>query len=248
MHPSAFLKARLFVETYCDAAADGCSVLDVGAKAYHDHESHRSLFPAPRFAYTGLDVEDGPNVDIRVTGYIWHEIADSTFDVVVSSQTFEHNPLFWVTMCEMARVLKPGGRLLVVAPGGGTVHRYPYDCWRFYPDAWLALCNMTGLRLIESYFETDQVFGLIDGGRWRDSAVIAEKPDDPQMDRRLKELVAPYAEQRFALDGAPSIGPCFSRYEAAVQEQARRAPFRRRLKHSMRRFTGYKLRPIFSGA
>lgn len=35
----------------------------------------------------------------------------------------------------MARILEPGGTMLVVAPSAGIVHRYPFDCWRYYPDS-----------------------------------------------------------------------------------------------------------------
>ncbi|WP_048710229.1 methyltransferase domain-containing protein [Microvirga massiliensis] len=88
-------------------------------------------------------------------GYVWFELSDDRYDVAISGQTFEHNPFFWVTFCEMARILKPGGVLFVIAPGGGRVHRFPYDCWRFYPDSWGALCTLSGMHLVETYFEKD---------------------------------------------------------------------------------------------
>ena len=49
--------------------------------------------------------------------FVWNEIANETFDFVVSGQTFEHNPFFWITFAEMARVLTQGGLLLIIAPG-----------------------------------------------------------------------------------------------------------------------------------
>ena len=33
-----------------------------------------------------------------------------------------------------SRVLVPGGLACIIAPGAQGVHRFPVDCWRFYPD------------------------------------------------------------------------------------------------------------------
>ena len=109
-----------------------------------------------------------------------------------------------------------------MAPGGGAVHRYPYGCWRFYPDSWLALCHLTGMTLLETYFEPDRMAVEVQGGKWRDSAVIASKPvldaaAQEAMQLRLAALVAPFKSLPFDL-GPPAagIGPCFSAYEAEM--------------------------------
>ena len=39
------------------------------------------------------------------------------------------------------RVLKPAGLLYINAPSNGDYHRYPVDCWRFFPDSGVALQN-----------------------------------------------------------------------------------------------------------
>ena len=49
----------------------------------------------------------------------------------------------------MARVLKPGGLIFLLAPSRGPEHRYPQDCWRFYPDAYRALAKYTGMELLQ---------------------------------------------------------------------------------------------------
>ena len=50
---------------------------------------------------------------------------DNRFDLVLCNAVLEHNPFFWVTFAEAARVLSPGGFLVIVAPGAGDIHRYP---------------------------------------------------------------------------------------------------------------------------
>jgi hypothetical protein len=42
---------------------------------------------------------------------------------------------------ETLRILKPTGLLYINAPSNGIFHRYPVDCWRFYPDSGVALQN-----------------------------------------------------------------------------------------------------------
>ena len=91
--------------------------------------------------YVGLYMQAGRNVDnVAKNPVVYSEVEDESFDFIVSGQAFEHNPFFWVSFCEMARILKQGGVMLVIAPSAGRVHRHPFDCWRYYPDLWLALC------------------------------------------------------------------------------------------------------------
>ena len=47
------------------------------------------------------------------------------------------------------RILRPGGLLYINVPSNGDFHRYPLDCWRFYPDAGVALVRWAGRRGIE---------------------------------------------------------------------------------------------------
>jgi SAM-dependent methyltransferase len=224
MHLSSLLKARLFVETYAGrgpAAAGRRRVLEVGSKSYDAQQTYRPLFPPEAFDYVGLDVEPGPNVDVvPAAGYVWDEIGDDSFDLCVSGQTFEHNPFFWVTFGEIGRILKPGGHAFICAPGAGSVHRFPYDCWRFYPDAWRALAALTGLELVESWFESDAAAEAMPGGMWRDSCAIVRKPagDAAALNDRLRALAAPHRGRGFALPDLPPPGPAFGAYAAKAAE------------------------------
>ncbi|KQZ81865.1 hypothetical protein ASD64_08890 [Mesorhizobium sp. Root157] len=200
-------------------------VLEVGSKSYHDQDTYRGLFPSPAYSYSGLDIEAGNNVDIvPANPFIWNEIKNNSFDICVSGQTFEHNPYFWITFAEIARVLTPGGMALIVAPGGGPVHRYPVDCWRFYPDSWAALCAVTGMELVESYFETDDMAATVTGGGWRDSAVITRKPQlkGSQLTtfhKRLDELVGLFKKENMPLQRAPlEPGKWITAYREEMQK------------------------------
>lgn len=179
MHKTSFVKAEYFYRDYI-AKAEGSKplkILDIGSKIYEGQKSYRDVFTGTGVEYVGLDLEDGENVNIVPANmFLWKEIENESFDFCISGQTFEHNPFFWITFAEIARILKPGGQVLIVAPGRGDVHRYPVDCWRFYPDAWQALCSYTGLDLEESLFEDYRFNHVEEGAEWCDSSLIASKP------------------------------------------------------------------------
>ena len=76
-----------------------------------------------------MDMTPGKNVDIVLPSpYRWRGIESNSVDVLISGQAFEHIEFFWITMLEIARVLKPGGLCCIIAPSGGAEHKYPVDC------------------------------------------------------------------------------------------------------------------------
>jgi len=80
----------------------------------------------------------------------------------------EHDRCFWKSIPEMARVLAPGGRLLLTTRGiGFPVHRHPSDYWRFTPEAVEALLTDAGLNVLES---------VEDDPYWPGVLALATKP------------------------------------------------------------------------
>jgi SAM-dependent methyltransferase len=123
-----------------------------------------------------MDLAPGPNVDVILHHpYRWREVASESVDVLISGQVLEHVEFFWITMLEISRVLKPGGLACIIVPSRGPEHRYPFDCWRFYPDGMRTLANTA--RLITERVST-QWEGSSDPGSdlWRDSVLVARKP------------------------------------------------------------------------
>lgn len=223
MHPTSFAKLASIEQVYLQPLTGQgrrLCVLDVGSKSGDVANTYRPLFDDNRYDYTGLDLEPGGNVDlVPKDPYCWYELADESFDAVISGQTFEHNPYFWITMAEIARVLKPGGLTAVTAPSKGWVHRYPLDCWRFYPDSWIALAAYVGLEVVEYYVESPPYRKAVFGERWGDSLLIARKPalDDPSIRHgyyeRLHRIVDTRAELPPVPPGKERRGPAIERYE-----------------------------------
>jgi SAM-dependent methyltransferase len=123
-------------------------VLDVGSIGRNAY--YRGIWQAGRWCYTGLDMVAGDNVDVVLDDPWIFPFDDFSFDAVISGQMLEHNEFFWLSFIEMARVLKPGGMMIHIAPSRGVEHRAPQDCWRFYRDGMAALAKWVGMEVIEA--------------------------------------------------------------------------------------------------
>lgn len=136
MHLSAFKHSRSFFDTYCNK--DNLSIAEIGS--YDVNGSIRSVVSNKVKQYVGFDFNPGPGVDVVLDDPYHLPVDDETFDVVLTTSCFEHSELFWLTFLEALRVLKPTGLLYINAPSSWMpYHRFPVDCWRFYPDAPKAL-------------------------------------------------------------------------------------------------------------
>ena len=146
------------------------TVLDVGS--YDVNGNYRCHATNTGRPYTGLDVSSGPNVDVVVADpYHWTELGERTFDVVISGQALEHIEYPWLTVAEMFRVTRPGGKACVLVPANGPEHRYPLDCYRYFPDGLSALVRSAGFVV-----ERCELFRGATAWDWDDTLVIAAKP------------------------------------------------------------------------
>ena len=175
MHNSSLLRMKWFKDTYLHTNKR-YKVLDIGS--YGLNGTYREIFNEKNFSYFGLDIQKGPNVDIVPENiYDWKEIEDDEFDVIISGQAFEHIEFFWVTMEEIARVLKKNGLVCIIAPHGFGEHRCPVDCWRFFSDGMVALARWTNLTVLHAHTNSGPSFRH---HRWfsknaADSLLVAKK-------------------------------------------------------------------------
>jgi SAM-dependent methyltransferase len=153
MHLTSYENATRFVEAY--PLSQGSTVAELGSQIIEGQESLRQLF-SDDVKYLGYDFASGKGVDVVLTDPYLIPAKDNTFDRVLTSSCFEHAEFFWLSFLEIARVCKQGGLIYLNAPSNGVFHRYPSDCWRFYPDSGLALERWAkregiDLTLLESY-------------------------------------------------------------------------------------------------
>lgn len=72
-----------------------------------------------------------------------------SFDLVVNTQVLEHVRDPQTVLRELARVLKPGGRLFLTAPQGWPEHQVPHDYFRFTRFALRHLLESAGFTVEE---------------------------------------------------------------------------------------------------
>lgn len=177
MHASSYDKMQAFVAQYLASRhQQPLRIFDLGSQDVNG--SYRPLFDQPGWCYTGLDMAPGANVDqVLATPYAWREVASASADVVISGQAFEHIRYVWISMLEVARILKPGGLCCVIAPSSGPEHRYPQDCWRFYPDGMQALAQFAQLDVlhVSTQWQADGYTDCSDS--WHDTLLICRKPN-----------------------------------------------------------------------
>lgn len=63
-------------------------------------------------------------------------VADGVFDAILCTEVLEHVPEPIKVIQEMARILKPGGRLMLTAPLGSGIHQEPYHYYGGYTPYW----------------------------------------------------------------------------------------------------------------
>ena len=131
-------------------AADcvGGRLLDVGC----GRMPYRDVF-APRFTrYVGMERDRG-----RYGGRGVDAWGDATalpflrgiFDTVLSNQVLEHVPEPGQAMMETARVLKPGGHLILTAPHIWGIHEEPHDYYRYTSYGLRYLAGRAGLEVLD---------------------------------------------------------------------------------------------------
>ncbi|MBN1757966.1 MAG: class I SAM-dependent methyltransferase [Chitinispirillaceae bacterium] len=89
-------------------------VLEIGS--YNINGTIRKLFS--RCDYTGIDVAPGKCVDIVCPGEKF-DAPDNSFDLCISSECFEHNPMWVETFRNMIRMTRPGGLIIVTCATTG---------------------------------------------------------------------------------------------------------------------------------
>lgn len=147
-------------------------VLDVGSLDING--SARQFFT--RCEYTGIDVGEGPGVDIVSYGQDFNG-PSNYYDVVLSAECYEHNPFWEDTFVNMHRMLRPGGMFLMTcATTGreehGTTRRAPQDAplmvangYNYYKNLEpmdFALSNKVNLRDMFSVYQFRQDFRFCD--------------------------------------------------------------------------------------
>lgn len=138
------------------AVPAGGRVLDVGAGSC----PYRPLFSHTRYEAHDFKAYEGYLDESRAEGLygqIDHvsdvlelPVAPNVYDYALCTEVLEHVPEPIGAVGEMARVLRPGGIMLVTAPLGSGLHQEPYHFYGGYTPHWYRMvAGRFGLSVLE---------------------------------------------------------------------------------------------------
>jgi SAM-dependent methyltransferase len=216
MHQSAMNRMTECIEKYMTKNKH-YYVLDFGSFINKGQELHHpELLANYNCDITGVDIQAGRNVDIQMVKPYRIPMPSNSQDIVITGQVFEHIPFPWVSILEIARVLKPGGHLFLTAPSRGHRHS-TYDCWRYYPDSLRALAVHSELKLLEGFTDFPPIaeggrrhdYAAIDSANhyWGDTTGVFQKPNWRFSPRRtlMRELSVWNANRIGGLESVPRM-------------------------------------------
>ena len=96
--------------------------------------------------YVTMDIEKFPGIDV-VGDALNPPFPDASFDTVVSMHVLEHVREPWTMIEQVARVLRPGGTAIILAPFMYPYHADPHDYFRFSEEGMRCLFERTGMRV-----------------------------------------------------------------------------------------------------
>ncbi|HLW77184.1 MAG TPA: class I SAM-dependent methyltransferase, partial [Bryobacteraceae bacterium] len=146
MHFEAAIEDAL--AEFARSLPEGARVLDAGA----GEGAYRKYFTKHR--YCGIDLAVGDVAwdysKLDVIGNLEAiPLRTAAFDACLNIVTLEHVEQPQRVVCEMARTLKPGGRILLVAPLEWEEHQQPHDYFRYTRFALKMLLEQAGFVEIE---------------------------------------------------------------------------------------------------
>jgi SAM-dependent methyltransferase len=146
----------LFNKYALSAFAPGMRVLEIGPGAFpSDYQKSVRC----EVIWHTLDIADSPALTYPRTPLYDFPIPNDSYDIVLSGQVIEHVAKIWRWMRELARVTRPGGRVITINPVSWPFHEYPIDCWRIFPDGMKALSDDSGLVVENSVCESLELPG-----------------------------------------------------------------------------------------
>jgi SAM-dependent methyltransferase len=137
-----------YLEAFAKDMMDGSLVLDAGAGECR----YAPVFKAHR--YVAIDNSIGDTTwdysKLDIIGDLEHvPLRSGAFDAVISVVVLEHTRRPQQVVEEMARVVRPHGKLFLVVPNQWEVHQAPNDFFRFTQYGVAHLLTAGGLRVVK---------------------------------------------------------------------------------------------------
>jgi SAM-dependent methyltransferase len=115
-----------------DVGAGTCPYRDLFAHCEYKAHDFKQLEPGQvcRGAQKGYGDVDYVSDILNIA------VSSGSFDIVLCTEVLEHVPEPILAIREFARILRPGGKLLITAPLGSGLHQEPYHFYGGYTPYW----------------------------------------------------------------------------------------------------------------
>ncbi|MCF7799366.1 class I SAM-dependent methyltransferase [Candidatus Woesearchaeota archaeon] len=104
--------------------------------------------------YIGTDMRKGPGVD-KILNLHKLDLPKNSVGSAIVMDTLEHVEYPGKAMEEVYRVLKPGGTVIISSVMNFPIHGYPYDYYRFTPEAFRSILKPFETIIVESAGESN---------------------------------------------------------------------------------------------
>jgi SAM-dependent methyltransferase len=130
---------KQFVKVVADTLPILEPIYEFGSLQVPGQESFADLRPFfPGMEYIGCDMQEGPGVD-RILNLHDIDLPDESAGTILMLDTLEHVEYVRKATKEAHRILQPDGILIISSVMKFPIHDFPYDYWRFTPEAFKSL-------------------------------------------------------------------------------------------------------------
>lgn len=158
--PSSRWIAQLIIDAYSPAWREYArgSLLDLGCgkvpffEAYREYVSDTTCVDWPGSPHNNIHIDHFCDLAQPLP------FADAQFDTLLSSDVVEHLPDPALAFCEMGRILRPEGVLILNTPFLYMLHEVPHDYYRYTRYSLERLTALAGLEVVE----LREIGGIVD--------------------------------------------------------------------------------------
>jgi SAM-dependent methyltransferase len=134
-------------ERYLPEFARG-RLLDLGCGKVPLYAAYRAKVSEITCVDWGMSAHGGQHLDVTHDLNQPLPLPDERFDTVILSDVLEHVRAPEALLGEVARILAPGGKLLLNVPFFYWLHEQPHDYYRYTEHALRAMVQRSGLQLV----------------------------------------------------------------------------------------------------